>query len=211
MTMMFGSICADFIAVEKKEAKKPSVLMAIPRKSDEDLWIWTMQKNLGKPKEYVHEWLEMGFEDSKHTTLTVVKLMCAEVSYEDANSHKFLRSLPSLIQYLILLYFFRNNILGKRVLVCGLCYDELFYSLLCQTSEDMDMLHEDLEQMMIWTLKKEDLLTNSLYNRFSKDVISKRDLKKPEENYVSSMTKFSENSVTLMKKSCSAQETKKRS
>ncbi|GJU67056.1 ribonuclease H-like domain-containing protein [Tanacetum coccineum] len=165
----FHSYCCRIQAVEKERKAKNILLMAIPKEHmrrfhgmDDAKEIWeAIRTRFG------------GNANSKKmqkALLSQWKLMRAESINRDAN-HKFLRSLPSAwsnlamtmrtnpeIDNLSIDDLYNNlrscsctpstsstNILEKEVLA-GFT-DEVIYSLFAKQTEDLDLLHEDLEQI----------------------------------------------------------------
>ncbi|GJS52781.1 hypothetical protein Tco_0626143 [Tanacetum coccineum] len=149
---------AEIHAVEKERKARTILLMAIPKEHLRRFWKWTMQKNMGSYK-------GLGLVVPK-TTRTV----------EDAN-HKFLRSLPLAWLNLAMtmrtkpdvdtlsiddlynnLRVFEQELTSTSkptaraqnvafVSTQQVYADEVIYSLFVKQSEDLDLLHEDLEQI----------------------------------------------------------------
>ncbi|GKA40247.1 hypothetical protein Tco_0732840 [Tanacetum coccineum] len=160
---------AEIQAVEKERKAKNILLMAIPKEHmrrfhgmDDAKEIWEairtrfggnanskkMQKAVFKQQFEAFtisssEGLEKGY-DRFQQLLSQLEAHGAEVSTEDAN-HKFLRSLPPACSCTPSTS--STNVPEKEVLA-GFA-DEVIYSLFAKQTEDLDLLHEDLEQLMM--------------------------------------------------------------
>ncbi|GKA83240.1 ribonuclease H-like domain-containing protein [Tanacetum coccineum] len=104
--------------------------------------------------------------DAESCFKTTLEAHGAEVSTEDAN-HKFLRSLPPAWSNLAMTIRTKPDVdtlsiddfraaLTKREVPAGFA-DEVIYSLFAKQSEDLDLLHEDLEQIDDMDIEEMDI------------------------------------------------------
>ncbi|GJW50062.1 ribonuclease H-like domain-containing protein [Tanacetum coccineum] len=134
---------AEIHAVEKERKARTILLMAIchltfPREHLRRFMEWNGNKKIWEAIRL--EGLEKGY-DRFQQLLSQLEAHGAEVSTEDAN-HKSLRSLPPACTCTPTS---SNNFQEREVLV-GFA-DEVIYSLFAKQSKDLDLLHEDLEQI----------------------------------------------------------------
>ncbi|GKB70913.1 putative ribonuclease H-like domain-containing protein [Tanacetum coccineum] len=153
---------AEIQAVEKERKAKNILLMAIPKEHMRRFHGMDDAKEIWEYHRTSSEGLEKGY-DRFQQLLSRLEAHGAEVSTEDAN-HKFLRSLPpawtnlamtmrtnpeidnlSIDDLSCLLPNSSTNIPEKEVLA-GFA-NEVIYSLFAKQTEDLDLLHEDMEQI----------------------------------------------------------------
>ncbi|GKB26915.1 ribonuclease H-like domain-containing protein [Tanacetum coccineum] len=157
---------AEIHAVEKERKARTILLMAIPKEHLRRF------HRMDDAKEIFSEGLEKGY-DRFQQLLSQLEAYGAKVSTKDAN-HKFLRSLPLAWSNLAMTMRTKpdvdtlsiddftytpstsSNNIPEREVPAGFA-DEVIYSLFAKQSEDLDLLHEDLEQIDDMDIEEMDI------------------------------------------------------